>query len=202
MIRRFEARQIGRIVRADMSRAERFFLYGQSSFFGLIALSILLRPDSLTVNHGLSFFGVEPATILPYAFALLLCGWFVFRTAQVLSSEPGVSQAAAIWLMALLPPLLGILLTPYSINPTFGDLHELFGTILFLLQLVLVGWLLVVAQRDWLAYLLMAGQIIGGVVALLSLNNSLMFEIQGQLVFQFGFTLSVARFLRLKSQRI
>lgn len=175
--------------------ARRDIFYGQLSFFAFILISIFLEPQSLTVNHGLSFFGINKSTLLPYGLGLVSSGWFTYRAAAALAHGNNVARRLGNGLLSLLIPMVGILLTPYSVSPLIGDLHELFGAILFLLQLGLAIWLVVATRREPIPILLVGLQILGGIIAWVSLNDTWLLEIQGQLLFQAAFGVLLVRVL-------
>jgi hypothetical protein len=90
--------------------------------------------------------------------------------------------------------LIGLLLTPYT---RFGDVHEFFGSTLFLVQLGLallaIKWL---GGSDRYLALLTGIMVLGGLAAAYYLPRSQGFELQAQVVFQVPFWVLFIRLLR------
>jgi hypothetical protein len=173
--------------------AVRYLALAQLWFLVLILVCFALQPQALTANDGLSYFGVHWQTIIPFGLACTLAGFFTLRAADTLPPArwPLGLVAQVLRVSGLL--LAGILFTPYSIGPIFDSIHRLFGTVLFLSQLGLAGWLSLRGRLSVFNALLLLLQFTGGVLAYLSLNDWLPFEVLGQLLFQAAFGLLIIR---------
>jgi hypothetical protein len=97
----------------------------------LLLLCIVLRPDGLAANDGLSYFGIFWLTLIPYAAALLIYEYCLWKTSEALGHNRKYRLLAiALKLMSVL--VIGVLVTPISI---VEDFHSVIGLILFLVQL-------------------------------------------------------------------
>lgn len=167
------------------------------AFLGLLAsvvACIAIRPQGLWANDGLSYYGVFESTLIPYILGFLVFGLFVFRAADRLSGKP--EAAPLMWLLrACIVPLFGLAVKPHNIQP-FERVHLTFGTLLFLLEVVIGLWLLWVSRDVWVA--LSIGLLLAGAVAsLLYLPLNRGYLLEGQIFFQLAFWLLVVRAVRL-----
>jgi hypothetical protein len=159
----------------------------------MLAVDILIRPQSLGVDYGLSYLGVFTDTIAPYAVALLGAAYCMWRASELVTDfDHNVIIGRSMKIMAL--QLIGLLLTPYT---RFGGVHEFFGSTLFLLQLGLaclaIKWL---GGRDRNIPLLTGIMVLSGLAAAYYMPQSRGFELQTQVVFQVAFWALFVRLLR------
>ena len=179
--------------RSDAERAIAFVAYGLALAALMLALCIFIRPQSLRVDYGLSYLGVNTDTIVPYAVALGAVAFCVWRASDLVTVfDHSLIMGRSMKIMAC--QVIGLLLTPYT---HFGPLHEFFGATLFLVQLWLaclgIKWL---GASDRRLAPLTGIMLLGGLAAAYFLPQSRGFELQAQVVFQLAFWALFIRLLR------
>jgi len=179
--------------RSDAERSIAYVAYGLALTAVMLVVDILIRPQSLRVNYGLSYLGVNTDTIVPYAVALLGAAHCVWRASELVTDlDHGPIIGWSMKIMAV--QMIGLLLTPYT---HFGGAHELFGSTLFLVQLGLaclaIKWL---GGGDRHFALLTGIMFLGGLAAAYYLPHSGGFELQAQVFFQLAFWVLFIRLLR------
>jgi len=179
--------------RTDAERAIACVAYGLTLTAVMLAVCILIRPQSLRVNYGLSYLGVSTQTIVPYAVALLGAAFCVWRASELAADfEHSLIVGRSMKVVAV--QLVGLLLTPYT---RLDGPHVFFGSTLFLVQLGLAGlairWL---GRRDRNLPLLTAAMVLSGLAAAYYLPQTRGFELQAQVIFQLAFWTLFIRLLR------
>jgi hypothetical protein len=167
-------------------RVIKFLLIGQLCLWSGLLVCYLLAPNVVYSNYGISHFGVYKHTILPYGVAFLLCGYFTILAAREIRSTKQIPGQLSQALLVLALCMLAILLTPYTVQPVLDWTHMIAGTILFSFQSVLSGWL-VWQHPDQRAVLLFSLQLIGCVIAALSLFHFIQLMFTGQIITQLAF---------------
>jgi hypothetical protein len=170
--------------RSDAERSVAFVTSGLALALVMLAVCIVIRPESLRVNYGFSYLGVNTDTIVPYAVALLGVAFCMWRASDLVTEFDHSSIIGpAMKIMAV--QFIGLLLTPYT---RFDGPHILFGSTLFLLQLGLaflaVRW---IGGGDRHVPLLTGIMVLSGLAAAYFLPQSRGFELQAQLVWQLAF---------------
>src|SRR6266699_4090815 len=116
-----------------MSAAARNLVYAQIAFFGFLLLCVAITDAGLAHNHGFSFYGSHPSTLVPYALGFVTCSWLLARAATQLDREGGESKTRlALGLRIVVLLLLFDLLTPDTVNSAFYDAHIAASVLLFL----------------------------------------------------------------------
>jgi hypothetical protein len=179
--------------RSDSERSIAYVAYGLTLAAVMLAVAILIRPESLGVDYGLSYLGVFTNTVVPYAVAFLGVAYCLWRASELVTDlDHSLMIGRSMRIMAC--QLIGLLLTPYT---RFGEAHELIGSTLFLVQLGLaclaIKWL---GGSDRNLTLLTAVMLVGGLASAYYLPQSRGFELQTQLVFQLAFWVLFIRLLR------
>ena len=153
---------------------------------GLLLLAcIWLLPAGLTVNDGLSYYGVHWVTAPLFTLALALYAWAMLLVCNRLSAKyslPIIAKAGIV--MAICA--VGLILTPYQLSTVLHVLHDSVGATLFGTEMALAAWL-TLSSRRVIDGLLLIIQFSAGVVAFLSLPNYLQLELVGQVIFQLAF---------------
>jgi hypothetical protein len=171
-----------------MSHAARSLLYAQIAFFGFLLLCVAITDAGVSHNHGFSFYGGHPSTLVPYALGFVACALLLARGASQLEhagGETNVRFALGVRILVLL--LLLDLLTPDTINSVFYDAHIAASVALFLFEAVFALWVAARVSPGPVASTLYTLQILGGVVAGLSQLNWIGLLSPGILVFQLSF---------------
>ncbi len=167
--------------------AIRLLILSQVSFLSTFALCLWLEPIVWVANIGVSHFGTLPGTLpifvagLAVGSSLLVWGTFCF------TESLGPLNKMAPWLRLIPLFLLGIVLTPYGSTPAITEVHKIIADVLFLFQFFLSLW--ISRELKWARFTdsLLLLEVAGALIALLSVNHIVAWEIQGQLLFQIAF---------------
>lgn len=163
----------------------RYVLYGQICFYVGLLLCIIIRPDGLAANGGVSFYGVYKDTILPYTLSLLGPAFFSIRAFELVTDERLRIVRRSLVLIGVFA--VGVLLTPDAAGNTMDNLHRTFGALLFITQLVLSGWFLVRLKFDRGACLLALLELASGIAAFHYLAPPKGLLLQAQVLYQTAF---------------
>ena len=110
-------RQVLVRARSDTERSIAYVAYGLTLAAVMLAVCIVIRPQSLRVDYGLSYLGVFTDTIVPYAVALLGVAYCMWRASELVTDfDHGLIIGRSMKIMAC--QLIGLLVTPYT---RFGD---------------------------------------------------------------------------------
>jgi hypothetical protein len=117
-----------------------------------------VRPSWAAVEYGLSYYGNDVATVVPYTAGFALCialSWVgLVRLPATNGAVHRLRRAVALvlGLMALIP------LTPYRVDLVFDWLHTGAASVLFSIGFALGMWIALSQVRDRQAYVLLAVQ--------------------------------------------
>lgn len=157
---------------------------GQACFLGMMAWCLTIQPSALAIKRGLSFYGNEPETLVPYSLGFALCiGLTALALARLRSGDAFTRRlrtrlAALVSLMAFVP------LTPYSVDLAFDYLHIGVSALLFIVGFVLGAWLALRVLDGLLAWAPFSVQLAAGVLALTAQLGWHDYMIPSQLAFQ------------------
>ncbi|MBP2702309.1 hypothetical protein JOL79_00680 [Microbispora sp. RL4-1S] len=168
---------------------------GQASLFAGLVACVAFRPEGLSANNGMSYYGVHWETVAPYAAGLTGAALFMHRALRrTARGTPGpvLVRRLADWFVVL---LAGIVLTPYTLGGAVDWAHRGLGAALFVLQLLLGARLVAWAHGDPLSVVLLLVQLGGGVLAAVYVLQANGLLIQGEVTFQLGFGLLLIRTL-------
>ena len=173
-------------------RPSQYVSYGLFGAMILLGLCVIIRPDSLSVNYGLSYFGIFISTIVPYAAAFMLYAFFLWRASEV-RLENSRRAKAITWSMRIMSiQVIGLLLTPYN---RLYSIHVFFGASLFSLQLLLSLALLKWLVTNNLNAGLVIIEFLSGLASLYYLPRSTGMLLQTQVIFQLAFGILLIRAL-------
>jgi hypothetical protein len=155
-----------------------------------VLVCVVRAPKPLETTDGLSWFGVTRATVVEYALTMLVTAALLVRAAGPLAAVPGLRplRLGLLACAALLPVMLA---TPYTLGTVLNWTHMIVGSVLFVLQILVAGWLWWARARTRAVFALLAVQVVGGIVCFTSLVDLDAAMLQGQLVFQVAFTACV-----------
>lgn len=173
-------------------KSARYLQFGMFGFFVLLVICIVIRPDGLGANSGVSYYGGYENTLLPYSLAFLFESFMVWRAASVLDKEKNISRYTSYVLKVFAILFLGILITSHTI---FGWEHKAVGSTLFGLQFIMGIILVFFVYRDWLNMILTTLVIVSGFFSLIYLFLPDGFMIQSQIIFQISIWLIYIRTL-------
>ena len=165
----------------------RNLVYAQISFFGCLAIAVALTTTGFTNNQGLSFYGAHYPTILPFGLGFVLCDFFLLRAANELPAQQRPFDKLQLLLRIIAALMLAVLLTPDTFGWIFYTAHVLASALLFLLEIGIATWLAWRWNSSTLMWVLLGGQTVAGIVALLSELQFMHYLSQGSLAFQLLF---------------
>lgn len=162
-----------------------YITYSQVCLYLGLFICVFLKPQGLTINDGISYYGVFRLTILPYCFGLLGASFFCLKFAMKLKRSDLITVKYALSGIGLL--IVGVVLTPYTLSTFVANLHEACGAILFVTQLLLSGWLIVHLRYNSRVIALSLLELLAGIICFIYLipKNGYLFE--SQVVFQLCF---------------
>ena len=82
---------------------------------------------------------------------------------------------------------VGLLLTPYTVSSLFDSIHDTCGSILFVAQLIIGGWLVYRRQFAYWSIILLLIQLMAGITAYIYLAPKHGYLIEAQIVFQVAY---------------
>lgn len=158
------------------------------ALFGTLLLVAIWYPSSAIDGYGISYYLTHLDSFIPLAIGFVLCAVLSWRAASDLPKTGGLGVLRrALEIMAVL--IIGIAFTPYTWGTLFDWTHQTLGSILFIEQLLMSGWIWWRYARSWFNATMILMQLVGGVMALLSLpNDGIMVLFQGEVIFQIGFS--------------
>ncbi len=151
--------------------------------------------------YGISYYGVHLRTVWVLALGFLIGGFFLYRSAIALSPHrPWGLLSSSLRVVAV--GLVLLILTPYTLDTFFNWAHMTIGAAIFGFQMLVGFMTLRTMLRDPLAWLGVTVQLIGGVIAALSLpDHMLTYMLQGEIIFQSGFALAINHLLSQEVRR-
>ncbi len=169
-----------------------FVSIGLFSAMALLCLCVIIRPDSLAVNYGLSYFGIFLSTVVPYAAAFMLYAFCLWQASVINLDDIRHSRFIG-WIMRIMSiQIIGLILTPFN---RLYNVHVFFGAGLFSLQLLLSVSFIVWIASNWLNVTLVLIEFLSGVASLYYLPQAHGLLLQTQVIFQFAFGLLLIRTL-------
>ena len=170
---------------------------GQSGFVAMMAVAIALDPSRLALRQGLSYYGTELRTIVPYSIGFAVAvGFTALGVSRAQSGTPTARQLRVgvkgiLCLLALVP------LSPYSVNIVFDWVHMGDSAMLYIAALVASTWMVLRLARQALTRLMLGVQATAGIAILLAEIGLHDYMIPSELAFQAAFTFVLARALDL-----
>jgi hypothetical protein len=180
-------------------RAFHTFLISQLCLFGSIILCLMLAPEGVSMNKGISYFSSQGLTLLPYSLGLLGTAWFVYKAGKYFDEQSGIKVGR--WPVVIAILLVIVTAFPFAINETLRSLHRVFSASLFLTQLGFVIWMTLKVRRDTINAILIASLVTVIFGTLHYLSPILRILIVGEVSFQLIFAIAVYHSLFEKSSQ-
>jgi hypothetical protein len=142
----------------EVGVAVRCLVCGQCCFLAAMVVCCALRPSWVAVGCGLSYYGNDLATVVPYTTGFVLCislssiGLVRLPATTVTVRQLRRAVAVVLGVMALIP------LTPYKVDLLFDWLHTGAATVLFAVGYTIGIWFALRLVRDRHAAVLLALQ--------------------------------------------
>lgn len=164
---------------------------GYGLFFVLLGICMLLLPQGIGVNEGLSYYGTHTLTVVPYVLAFFALSFCVWRASNILSRNAKQLRFGIFAARVTVILMLGVLLTPNTVNFAFEQIHVIVGSLLFVFQLIISFWFAFKLRTNLITWLLLLVQLFCMAVAYEFLTTLGGYLIAGQLGFQLAFVLLV-----------
>jgi len=179
-------------------RAIKLFTVGLFCFSLGLIFCLILKPRGLSINDGISYYGNYRQTILPYTVAIIGYGFFTLVVARSITNKELSPLKYGLYLFAFL--CLIITITPDNANSFLDITHTTVGSVLFILQLTLSGWLIVKLRFKAWAVVFAVAEFLSGVACAFYIPGHNGFLIQAQIIFQMFF--AALMYLALNGLRI
>lgn len=176
------------------SLSTRYFLIGQASLLISVLLCIIILPQGLFANDGISYYSSHKATILPYILGLLSVALFSFKLSRSLPGNSHLVLRLGFKTITFL--IIAVVIVPYGISYTFEYIHTLLSAALFLVQFLMMWWLAFKIKTDIInlaLLLLLAAEMI---ITVMYLDPKAGYLLEGEVAFQLTFGLAAYRTIK------
>lgn len=172
-------------------RPVRYIVWGQALFAAMMGLCLLQRPAAEAVEGGLSYYGVHVDTAVPFVAGVAGCA--LLTAVAILWIDSGAPWLPRLRnaILTVLVLMIGVPATPYSVDIVMDWLHTGISVVLFVVALLVGGWIAVLV-RTFAAVVLVSLQALSGLVAGAAQIGLVALMIPSQLAFQFAFAALVA----------
>jgi hypothetical protein len=138
---------------------------------------------------GVSNYGIHVKTALPYTLALALLAIYSRRAAVLYSKSDPVTRRLRRVLTVYSVIVIVMLFSTYvySLNHVLRDIHIGFGTVLITFESFAAIWMLVLSRRRALDGLYLATQVVGALLALVTIVGVLHFLFLAEMLANTGF---------------
>lgn len=167
-----------------LTRPSQYLTASLISFLLFLIPCIFLLPEIFRQDLGISNYGVNRLTIIPYSLGFLSSAYFSWRAATKLKNKIFTRSLQLVCLLQL-----ALLAVPDSHIASIRYTHIGIGMTLFVAEFSLACILVVTICRKFTPTALLALQAIAGLSAFFSLGQILPFEAPSQLLFQLCFLL-------------
>ncbi len=159
----FSAHEV-RVVLRDVAR---YVLHGQIFMLCSVILCLFLLPDVVFKNLGMSFFGNNFKTLIPYSLGLGGASLFAFKAAHKLRINKQLHFRVSSYCLTVIAfCTLGVLATPYTVNGIFARSHAVTAIMLFVTEVILGVYLSLLVRKDKIQRILLCVQIASSLVAM------------------------------------
>jgi hypothetical protein len=174
---------------------------GQAVLVALIGSCLLLEPSSVAIKRGLSFYGNDPLTIVPYTSAFVFA--IACSTIGLLKMREAGSDVRRVraTIGAVLSLMVAIPLTPYSIDIVFDWFHIGATVVLFSAGFALGAWIAFRVARATVTCVLFGVEAAAAVAVLTAQIGLQNYMLPGELVFQVGVSTLIVRAVRVVARR-
>ncbi len=173
------------------SRAVTYIVCGQIFFVVFIGVCVALHPGIVLKwnEGGVSNYGIHLKTALPYTLALALLAIYSRRAAVLYSKSDPVTRGLRRVLTAYSVIVIVMLFSTYaySLNHVLRDIHIGFGTMLITFESFAAIWMLLHSRRRVLDSIYLATQIVGALLALVTIVGVLHFLFLAEMLANTGF---------------
>jgi len=139
----------------------------------------------LSINSGISYYGNYRLTIAPYTLAIVGYGILTALLAGCIKVKGLWPLKYSLYVFAFLCLIINI--TPYSVSSFLDIIHTIAGTILFVMQLILSGWLIIKMHDIIWSIVFSSLMLAAGIAAAFYISGPSGFLIQTQIIFQLAF---------------
>lgn len=145
------------------NKTVRYLILSQLSLYIFLGICSIINPAYFFSDGGVSNYGVQRSTVVPFSLAFLISGAFLIMATRFMPTTPKMFQRVrcALWLQAFL--LFAVLFStyPYMLNQSYKYIHIAIGALLLVFNLVFVAWVTLRLYRDSINGLLLTLEFIG-----------------------------------------
>lgn len=162
-----------------------------------ILICIVMRPSGLLANRGLSYYGGFWNTGFLSLFAYFWVALFFFQAAQILDREGDRHMRY----LSICLRIMGILIVCIGATPhnVLDEIHKIFGSALFILQLGVTFVFLSQKQSKWYRLTLVFIELASGIASAYYVPLERGFLIEMQFIFQIAFGLLLINTLHYRN---
>ncbi len=151
-----------------------------------LLIDVLIRPESLANNSGISYFGIFLNTLPAYVAGLSMSSYIIARFAFLKIKKYRVVR---VMLIALFPFNLFLITFPYDVNRFYADVHQTFGVLIFVFELLISLYISEKLGKIFFNRLLLSIELISGLFSAYYLAPKNGFLMQAQIIYQIAFGL-------------
>lgn len=163
------------------------FWCGQVCFFGGVAACLFIRPHGLSVNIGLSLYGIFRDTLPFYLLSLLGPAFFSLLAARLINLPSLRTIRYSLLLFAVLVTIVASV--PFIISVPVYWVHTITGIAAFAVQVYLSLW--IVIKMGWPIWpvVFFVSEVVIGAVSFMYVFQRHGYLLQGQIAFQAAYSL-------------
>lgn len=180
----------------------RLLLWAYGIFFGSMLICIIVEPNGLRINDGMSYFGVHWITFVPYGISLLIPAALLFLASQQLLKRRRLELIFRYAFVLMSISLVILFLTPYSFGKMWDYTHTAAGTTLFGTQFLLILYWIIACRPKLFDYAVFIVMLAFGLASAFYLPTNYGFLTQTQLVFQIAFAVWIVQTFKLEYRKI
>ncbi len=173
------------------SRAVTYIVCGQIFFVLFIGVCVAIHPGIVLKwnEGGVSNYGIHLKTVVPYTLALALLAIYSRRAAVLYSRSDPLTRRLRSVLTAYSVIVTVMLFSTYvySLNHVLRDIHIGFGTVLITFESFTAMWMLARSRRRGVDSVYLATQLVGALLALVTIVGVLHFLFLAEILANTGF---------------
>jgi len=166
-----------------------YFALAQAGLFIFLIISYAIVPAFAQGSGGISNYGTDPRTVVPFTIAFVLAAVFTYLAAQSIPSNNIFQKKFRLLLKLLAFIYLALLIStyPYQLTPQLDLIHKFIGLSLLALQAYICIFVSRNFKKEIVIYTFLGLFILGSVIIFLSLFTPLGWLAVGQVLGSTGF---------------
>ncbi len=166
----------------------------------VLVCTIMIWNDNVNI-YGISYFGVTTPT-LPVVAIGFVVGSLILITASKKLPDFAPYRLVKFTLRVVSVGIVLLLLTPYTVDTFFNWTHMILGGVIFAIEMYTGAVICFRHLPDRVSRIALGIQFLGGLLAMFSLpDHMLNFMLEGEVIFQLGFMVSLNHLLQIPPAR-